>query len=58
VFEPSLLEEDGWDKNAGWRLPKNEIHVGLPNKPESKFDEAIAIAEFTDGGHAYLFSCC
>jgi ribosomally synthesized peptide (two-chain TOMM family) len=39
-------------------LPPNEIVFNLPNKPKSKFDEAIALAAYVDGGPSYLFTCC
>jgi ribosomally synthesized peptide (two-chain TOMM family) len=49
----------GWNKSEQkWNLPKNGMTFGVPVKPDSIGEEAIALAAYNDAGPTYLFSCC
>ncbi|AOK20720.1 hypothetical protein WL40_06050 [Burkholderia ubonensis] len=54
----------GWKSGSdgsgegSWHLPRNTMWVGIPERPESRGEEAVALAAYCDAGPTYLFTCC
>ncbi len=54
-------EQYGWDDEKGkWHLPKGNIALVVPNRPEGDLvrDIPLALASYNDCGPLYLFTCC
>ena len=48
----------GWNTKQGeWKLPWNQIIIGLPETPALE-DQGVALAAYNDSGPTYLFTCC
>ncbi|KML47877.1 hypothetical protein VL15_31370 [Burkholderia cepacia] len=54
--------DHGWRDHGrdggSWHLPRNVMTVGIPEKPLSRDEEAVALAAYSDAGSTYLFTCC